>query len=230
MATAPIIGLNADVEKRDLRLRRAYVAAVRRAGGIPLILPPVRGRAAIMSQLRAIDGLLLTGGDDYRPSRYGARGSPEVTLCMREREEYDHALCVAALGIGLPIFGICGGLQLVTICLGGTLTVHVDGHRACHHGVTVEHGTGLRRIIGAARLRVNSSHHQVANGLGRRLRPAARGTDGCIEAIEGTGDRFLLAVQWHPERMHARSAVRLFAAFTRAARRWKNVRTDVHVR
>jgi putative glutamine amidotransferase len=218
MAKAPIIGLNADLEQQTLRLRRAYLDAIVRAGGLPLVLPPVRGSAAVARQLAAVDGLLLTGGADYRPALYGGRSHPAVELCLPAREEYDCALAAAALERGVPTLGICGGLQLINICRGGTLHVHVKGHAKTTHGVTVFGAGRLAAILGSTTLRVNSSHHQAVRRPGRGLRVAAYAKDGLIEALEGTGAAFLLGVQWHPERMRTRSAERLFRAFVRAVR------------
>ena len=215
----PIIGLNADLEKTRSYLPRFYLRAVREAGGIPLVLPPVGGRGEVRRQLELVDGLILTGADDYRPSLYGRRSRPEVKLVLREKEEHDLLLCREALRSTVPLFAICGGLQLLNIAFGGTLLVHVEGHRRRPHGIRVERGSRLARIVGREILRVNSFHHQAVDRPGRGLRPTAFSTDGLVEALEiGGGKRFLLAVQWHPERMRSESAARLFAALVGASR------------
>jgi putative glutamine amidotransferase len=185
---------------------------------VPIVLPPVAGGRSLARQLAGIDALMLTGGDDYRPSLYGKRSHPAVTLVLREREEYDLSLCAAALARGLPILAVCGGLQLLNIVCGGSLAVHAGGHAGGHHWVRIEPRSRLRRIVKAGRLRVNTAHHQLADRLGRGLRPVAFAPDGTIEALEGRDDRFLLAVQWHPERMRTAAAARLFAALIRAGK------------
>ncbi len=215
----PIIGLNADLAKDRLHLPRPYLAAVRRAGGTPLILPPVSGRREVARQLEGIDALLLTGANDYRPSLYGKRMHPAVKLVLREKEEHDRALCGAALERELPILAVCGGLQLISIVAGGSLAVHVDGHAEGHHWVSIDAGSTLRRVVKCNRLRVNTHHHQIVEKPGRGLRSVAHAGDGGIEALEGRNVPFLLAVQWHPERMRTQASARLFAALIRAGRR-----------
>ena len=219
---APVIGLNLDREhtpegKARVVLGNDYLACVRAAGAVPMLLPPVDSRAALARQLERIDGLVLTGGDDYRPSLYGRRARPEVKLMPRERERYDLALCRAARARRMPILGICGGLQLMVIVAGGDLLVHLEGHRKVTHAVRIDPCSRLARIVGGSRLVVNSFHHQAADNPGKGLRPAAFAPDGCIEALDGPEDRFTVAVQWHPERMRTRATARLFAALARAA-------------
>jgi putative glutamine amidotransferase len=211
--------MNADLEKDRLVLRREYFEAVGRAGGLPVVLPPATGRRAVRRQLMEIDALVLTGGDDYRPSLYGKRSHPEVTLVRREREEYDLALVREAYARSIPVLAVCGGMQLVAIARGGSLVVHVEGHRKTYHGVRVEGGSALARVVRARRLRVNSSHHQAVEHPGRGVRAVGFATDGTVEALERTDGAFLLAVQWHPERMRTTSTDRLFEALVRTARR-----------
>jgi putative glutamine amidotransferase len=211
--------MNADLAKDRLYLPRAYLAAVRRAGGTPLILPPVAGRRDVKQQLDGIAALLLTGADDYRPSLYGKRMHPKVKLVLREKEEHDMALCAAALERDLPILAVCGGLQLLSIVAGGSLAVHVEGHAGGHHGISIDAGSRLRRILRCDRLRVNTRHHQLVEKPGRGLHAVAHARDGSIEALEGRGSRFLLAVQWHPEKMQTKASARLFAALIHAVKR-----------
>jgi putative glutamine amidotransferase len=141
-----------------------------------------------------------------------------VKLVLREKEEHDLLLCAEARARGLPILAVCGGLQLLSIVAGGCLAVHVDGHATGHHWVRIEPGSRLRRVLQCDRLRVNSRHHQLVEEPGRGLRAAAFARDGSIEALEGTDNRFLLAVQWHPETMQTEASARLFAALIRAGR------------
>lgn len=218
----PVIGLNGDVALREgkgrdqprVELWQSYAAAVETAGGVPVLLPPVEGADLIPAQLALVQGLILVGGRDYDPALYGCEPHPMTNPLHPLRVAYDLKLANAALRQRLPLLGICGGLQLVNIVLGGSLerhlpdlpdaTVQHDGQPdTIAHEVAIAPDSRLAGIVGAATLAVNSSHHQAAARLGRGLRVAARSTDGVIEAIEtdpAVGG-FLLCVQWHPERL-----------------------------
>jgi putative glutamine amidotransferase len=231
----PRIGVNCDVgtdsQKREvLKLLWPYADAVLRAGGLPLILAPQAEEAVAEASLDAVDGLLLTGGRDYAPSVYGQEPH-EATRCVAARRgEWDLLLARRALERGVPVLGVCGGAQLINIALGGTLVQHVPdvfGDGVCHspqagarafHMVEAEAGSRLAGIVGATRFEVNSSHHQAADRVGAGLRLAARAPDGVPEALEAMGEGFVLAVQWHPERLLDRPEhLALFRALVDAA-------------
>ncbi|MBM4043027.1 MAG: gamma-glutamyl-gamma-aminobutyrate hydrolase family protein [Planctomycetes bacterium] len=229
----PRIGLNCDLTAASgteiAKVNWNYAASVLDAGGLPLLFPPVE-ESSVADLLDIVDGLVLTGGRDYDPAVYGEPRHPATELLDPRRAAFDVALARAALARGLPILGICGGAQLVNIALGGTLIQHVPdafGTAINHtwgagaepfHEVDIEADSRLAAIIGAGRLRVNSSHHQAVGRLGNGLRIVARAPDGVVEAIEGTGNCFLLGVQWHPERMPSRpDQMALFSALVRAA-------------
>lgn len=228
----PIIGLNCDVElceprdRNKIKLWRDYVAAVELAGGVPVLLPFTKNLADINRQLDSVDGLVLTGGDDYSPTHYGARKHPRTELIHADRERHDLKLAQLAIKRKMPIFGICGGQQLVNIVQGGTLVQHVPDVVGSNvhsgplykeaHPVEIWPGTRLAQIVRKFEIKVNSFHHQSADIVGRGLRVSAISTDGIIEAIEGDGDAFLVCVQWHPERMlNDRRQVALFKALVR---------------
>ncbi len=219
----PRIALNASLDAERVSVGYYYIDKVRQAGGVPLILPPVSAPGALERQLAGVDGIVFIGGNDYDPALYGKPSHPTVELVLKERQDYDLALCRAVLARRIPALAICGGLQLVNIVAGGTLQVHVEGHRSkdpktiAEHAVTVAAGSALARVLQTTALRINSSHHQAADTPGKGLRVTAHAEDGCIEALEATDARFLLAVQWHPERMQTPESARLFAALVRAA-------------
>ncbi len=206
-----------------------YVERVVEAGGLPLLLP-VASPDRADAYLSLVDGLLLIGGDDVDPALYGS-GRPD--LCQgvdRERDEFEIALARRAVETGMPVFGICRGLQLLNVALGGTLVEDIPslveastGHRLGFlgptHEVEIAAGSRLRDVLGAPRVAVNSAHHQSVKMPAPGLAVTARGDDGVVEGAEAPGRAFCLAVQWHPERMNgADSTRRLFGAFLQAAR------------
>lgn len=193
----------------------AYVRSVVEAGGIPFILPPAIGATHAIGALDGLDALLLSGGEDLDPSWYGTAASPDLGEVDRERDLFELALFAAARQRGMPILGICRGIQLVNVALGGTLWQHLPGERpsavdhdrrdartARTHGVSVEAGSRVAAVLGCSTLDVNSFHHQGLRDLAPALHASAWATDGLVEAVEGVaGDPWLLAVQWHPEEM-----------------------------
>ena len=199
-------------------LRNRYVAAVEAAGGVPLILPIVTNPALCAALLKSLDGLLLTGsGPDIDPRRYGERQRFKFKVMSPERADSECALVVQARKRDLPVLGICGGMQLMTVALGGTLIQDIDEqvedalqHRmagpatAVCHPVRVVPGTRLSDILGRRTVQVNSSHHQAVKAVPRTLKVSASAPDGVIEAVEDPSRRFFLGVQWHPEYLYQR--------------------------
>ncbi len=192
-----------------------YVAGVAQAGGVPIVLPPVAEAAGEIG--RRIDGLVLCGGSDLDPSYYGEEPSPELGPTVPERDAFEMALVEQALGRGIPIFGICRGLQVLNVAFGGTLyqdlpsQLHPDliAHRQTTpkwqwtHEVKVDGNSRMAGIMGTDALRVNSYHHQAIKDLAGPLRAVARSADGVIEGVEyrDLSERWILAVQWHAEAM-----------------------------
>jgi putative glutamine amidotransferase len=184
----------------------AYVDAVERAGGVPLLVPP---GAAIDETLDVVDGLIFSGGSDLDPELYGAEAHAETAGIVRERDDFELALMQAALGRDLPVLAICRGSQILNVALGGGLEQHVpdrvgtDVHKEtagvfAEHDVALVPETQLASILGE-RHDVKSHHHQGFGELGRGLREAARAPDGTLEAVEDPARRFTLGVLWHPE-------------------------------
>jgi putative glutamine amidotransferase len=216
---APLIGIasvNGD----------SYVRAIREAGGIPVILPDHAGDSTeLAGYLERLDGLLLPGGADIPPAEYGETSHASVEPLDPDRFGFEKILGKAWIEeTNKPLLGICLGSQWINVFHGGSLVQDIPSekggnHRGTIHMVKLEPDTRLRAIFGEGEFEVNSWHHQAVDGIGENLRIAARSPDGVIEATETTDpERFLIGVQWHPEKMlpDERQA-RLLRAFVEAA-------------
>jgi putative glutamine amidotransferase len=195
----------------------AYLRSVLAAGGVAVILSPVLGPSYAARALDGIDGLVLSGGEDIDPSWYGAEPSPHLYPPSRERDLFELALFATARQRELPILGICRGIQLINVGLGGTLFQDLPSDRpgpVAHdpgsardtrsHGVELQPGSRAARALGGTALTVNSFHHQGVDKLAGGLVASGWSEDGLIEAAESAADApWLLAVQWHPEEMLA---------------------------
>jgi putative glutamine amidotransferase len=201
-------------------LPRAYVERLVEAGARPVLwpaLPPSEAAACVAS----VDGVLLSGGIDVDPPLYGEACAPEVTEIDRARDAFEIAVAREAADVGRPLLGICRGVQVLNVALGGTLHQHRPEHRIpwdARHGVSVSPGSLLARCVGTTALPANSNHHQVIARCAPRLRVVAVADDGLPEGAEAADHPFLLGVQWHPERMEDEATRRLFSAFVLAAR------------
>lgn len=213
-------------------LRALIVQAVERAGGLPVILPLGLSPDTLRGLYRRLDGLLLAGGGDVDPGRYGADPHPAVAGVDADRDETELALARWAAAERKPLFGICRGPQVLNVALGGTLYRDISEHPGADrhtfwpnlprdlrpHPVRIEEDSILARLVGEPVITVNSLHHQACRQLGAGLRTVAVAPDGLIEAIEVAGHPFALAVQWHPECLpDAPEMQRLFAGFVQAA-------------
>lgn len=222
----PVIGINVDVTAgppEEARVQALYFDAVRLAGGVPLLVPPMPDEDLKIA-LERLDGLMFIGGYDYCPSKYGeevldeeTKAKLNVELAHERRQDFDFKLIRMALGIEeLPILGICAGEQLLNVELGGTLVTDIvhqmpesnvlhaskngwqDGFK--RHEVVLEAKSALASIYKNTRIDVPTSHHQAVDKPGRGLTIAARADDGVIEAVEMEDRKFVIGVQWHPER------------------------------
>jgi putative glutamine amidotransferase len=211
-------------------LPAVYFEAVQRAGGIPVLLPPQPADDEAVSRvLDGVDGLIVTGGADVDPARYGQDAAPETDKPQLERDAWEDALLSAAIERELPFLGICRGMQVLNVNRGGSLHQHVpdvvgddrfrigNGQFATNEVVT-EPGSELDALVGA-KLPVKSYHHQAVDAVGEGLRVTARTGDGIVQAVELEGVPFGIAVQWHPEE-DAAEDVRLFAGLVDAAREY----------
>jgi len=195
----------------------AYVRSLVAAGGVPLLLSPLMGPSHTSRALDGADGLILTGGEDVDPAWYGATRSLHCYPPSRDRDLFELALFAAARQRGLPILGICRGIQLINVALGGTLYQDLPTERpgAVEHNPRTERtdrshpvcllrGSRAAAALGGERVTVNSFHHQAVRDLAPGLLASGWTEDGLIEAAEtAEGESWLLAVQWHPEEMYA---------------------------
>lgn len=225
----PRIGITAS---RSAFMER-YVSYVESAGGEARVLRP--GDSVDLEQL---DGLLLSGGVDVHPRHYGREVEAELSL-DEERDAFEIPLGRAALDAGLPVLGICRGFQLINVLAGGSLVQHFEGHRVAdrsdapsgQHDVRVAPDSRLARLLGAGDVAVNSRHHQglTEAELAPGLRATALAPDGYVEGLEPaepSDERWMLAVQWHPERVAecAPICTELARGFIDAAARYARTR------
>jgi putative glutamine amidotransferase len=200
---------------------RTYLDAIVRAGGQPVVLPPLAGTLADLGEtLARFDGVCLPGGPDVDPHRYGATEVHErVGAVDADHDELDLAVARAAVGLGLPLLAICRGHQVLNVALGGTLVQHIEDHCHVHHAVALDPGSLLAAAVGHVAPVGHSVHHQAIDRLGAGLVVTGRADDGTVEAVEVPG-RWVVGVQWHPEDTAADDPhqQRLFDAFVAACR------------
>jgi putative glutamine amidotransferase len=217
-------------------IANTYTTAIERAGGVPLVIPPQDGN--ISEILDVLDGLLLSGGGDIRPDRFGDDYVHPTTYGIHDgRDALELALVQVAIRRDMPVLCVCRGIQVLNVALGGTLIQDVADqfsaqlqHRQGElsipkedpsHSVAVEPDTLLARVYGASAIEVNSFHHQGLKDVAAELRVSGRAEDGLAEAVEHSSCRWVLGVQWHPEMMYAAHAehLRPFSALVEAAAR-----------
>ena len=244
--TPPLIGVSTSitVDRPPERayVNTAYLRAIQEAGGIPVLLPPELDPAGLGALWPRLDGLILTGGGDIDPVRFGEERHSATSEVSPARDDLEIGLVHRALADDVPVFAICRGVQVVNVALGGSLYQDIadqyhdpaDSERKPlrhsqteprerpTHAVKVRgEGTRLGAILGTLELDVNSMHHQAIKTLGQGLTDVAWAPDGIVEGVElADGDRFVVGVQWHPEELVARdpAARGLFAALVGAAR------------
>ena len=234
----PLIGITLDSESPGgysaypwYALRQNYAQAIAGAGGLPVALP--HDPALAEPYLARIDALVVTGGAfDIDPALYGATGRHATVTLKEDRTAAELALTRGALARGMPVLGICGGMQLLGVALGGSLIQHIpdaipgaleheqpNPRHLPGHNVRILPGTRLAAIVGAAEMAVNSAHHQAVAAPGPRAAVNALAPDGVIEGVEDPRAKFCLGLQWHPEFLIDPGDRRIFDALIAACRR-----------
>jgi putative glutamine amidotransferase len=235
-----VVGLTPDVGETEARparpplpryeLKQAYADAVVAAGGLPIVLPYSDEESAALESVALCDALVVTGGAfDIPPDAYGAQAHPSLGPLKPGRTRFEQLVLRAALAQRKPVLGICGGMQLLAIEVGGKLWQDIEAEvpsaanheqkvdsRLPGHAARVIAGTRLAKILGRDLIQVNSTHHQAVRDPGAAI-VSAVAPDGVVEAIELT-DRFAIGVQWHPELMPGKEHLLLYAALVEAAK------------
>jgi putative glutamine amidotransferase len=230
-------GISAEIPPSWVMSQR-YIHALTAAGGLPWLIPLVSDEETLRGIYASLDAVFLPGGADIDPASYGTAPHPLCDKTDRERDRVELLLARWAIADGKPVLGVCRGMQLINIATGGTLyqdlaTQYPNGikhdyfpfggqsHRRDYlaHEVQIADDSRLAHLFAPRTIKVNSMHHQGVRTLGAGLLATARAPDGLIEAVEGTGPNYLLAVQWHPEALTERDASTrgLFAEFVEAA-------------
>ncbi len=236
----PLIALTPGIhaDSGELRLRPACLEAIRHVDAIPLVLPASLTDNDLRELVTVFDGFLFTGGPDIHPFRFGEDTHTGCGAVSPQRDALELSLLHIAMEAGKPLLGICRGIQIFNIGLGGTIYQDISeesrsderrplahsqpfAHELYAHHITITPGTLLADLAQSDRIAVNSTHHQAVRKPGSRLTVTGRSPDGLAEAVELPGyPSFFLGVQWHPEYLwrHDRTAVRIFKAFADAAR------------
>jgi putative glutamine amidotransferase len=247
MSPRPLVALTTSFEPRAaphgrsmVKVWGAYIDALDRLGLAVVLLTPSHSPENLSALLENCAGLVLTGGGDVDPRRYGEQAIAGLDGVLPERDEMEFAALDFAIGRGLPILGICRGCQVLNVHLGGTLWQDIAGgspgpiaHRQTghweerSHDVTIAPDSKLAAILGATAVRTNSFHHQAVRAAAPRLRVTATSGDGLAEAVELRDYPFCIAVQWHPERGDEAAPAsdpdrRIFAAFHEAVLRYRD--------
>ena len=209
-----------------------YSLALRDAGAAPVIVPAAQDEESLSRILSVVQGLVLSGGPDVHPRRYGEEPLAGLGEVDEDLDRMELAAARLAVAMDLPVLGICRGIQVLNVALGGTLHQDIASQvpeSLCHtpktdkavntHTVRIEAGSRLRRVMGRAEIWVNGKHHQAVKDLAPGLAITAHARDGVVEAVEHPGRRWVVGVQWHPEGTWREDpfSKRLFRAFVRAA-------------
>ena len=206
----PVIGITGNYDERSCKLGEGYYKQVVRAGGVPMVIPPVGDEEVIVNTLDRIDGLILSGGGDINPLFSGLEPSPRLHGINGERDLPELLMTRLAYNRQIPMLGICRGIQTLAVALGGKVAQDISATASLKHAqeadrgvathsVKIEGDSALYDIYKQERLYVNSFHHQAVKDPGERFQVTARATDGTIEAMESTEMKPIVGVQWHPE-------------------------------
>lgn len=216
----PIIGITSyDIESENVhRVSKNFIDAIIKSGGVPVIIPSIKKEEDYDIYLDTVDGLVFTGGEDVFPGHYGEDPLDETKFISIDRDESEINLFKRAYKRKMSILGICRGLQIMNVALGGNLYQDIptqienaNGHRSdiealndIYHSINIVEDTMMKEIFKEQEVFVNSYHHQSIKDLGKQLKVSSYSKDGVIESVENMEDRFLLGVQFHPERLYTK--------------------------
>ena len=218
----PLIGITTDIKDGNFVIEDAYARAVAKAGGVPILIPSIPENSEMIRETAAlIDGLLLPGSRDMDPKFYHEEPHPKLRPMSIKRTETEFAILEETGKRKIPVLGVCGGMQLLNIFYGGTLYQDIYSHlpdslpheKGSVHDVVIDNETLLRSIIGTVEIPVRSYHHQSVKDPGKGLKVSARAPDGIVEGIESVEQRYILGIQWHPEREDTEFSYRIFKWF-----------------
>jgi putative glutamine amidotransferase len=215
---SPIIGITTDIEGEYLKLKYDYSDAVIMAGGFPILIPPSDNMVLCAQR---VNGLLIPGGDDLNPFYYNENLTTHVKTVSKKRSDFEISLLKEMMSLRKPVLGICYGMQLINVVLGGSLYQDIDSqleveinHKKDYHIIVVAENKFLQK----GRFSVNSTHHQAIKEIGHGLLAFAHSTDNLIEAFYLEKYPFFVGVQWHPERMkNSELSSKLFKSFVEAS-------------
>jgi microsomal dipeptidase-like Zn-dependent dipeptidase/gamma-glutamyl-gamma-aminobutyrate hydrolase PuuD len=240
-ARKPVIAITGNYDDQTCKLAEGYYKSVQRAGGVPVIVPPLTDTDAIINTLDHVDGLLLSGGGDINPLLVGEEPSPRLGSINSERDIPELLITQLAYNRQIPILGICRGIQTLAVALGGKVAQDIsdiakvkhsqDAHRSeATHSIILEKDSTLYNIYNSdAQQYVNSFHHQAVSDPGPRFRVTAKAPDGIIEAIESREFKSIIGVQWHPECLGGDDGMPLFMWLVRQAAHYREA-CDMHSR
>jgi putative glutamine amidotransferase len=234
----PLIGLTTSLIPNPYRnpafsVNEPYAEAITHADGLPVLIPMSLSKDDLLELIHQLDGILFTGGGDIDPSEYGGLPHPKLSEIDHHRDQFESYLVQIMIRSGKPFLGICRGLQVINVALGGSLYEHLpdqlpgnvihDNHHKprnyLSHSVRVVKDSLIGRIMLGSVVKVNSLHHQGIHRLSDQLLPTAQAEDGLVEAVELPGYTFGLAVQWHPEELLELETMRgLFQALVDSCR------------
>jgi len=217
----PLIGITTDLKEKVFSIEPSYAQSITSYDGIPFLIPSIPDDESFLDNTASkLNGLLIPGSRDMDPKFYNENPHPKIKPMSIERTEFEFRLLERMLKKNKPVFGICGGMQLINVFFGGSLYQDIESlinNPLCHengseHDVILTDNTLLKKIIGTPRFRVKSYHHQSVNALGKGLKISAHSPDDVIEGIEST-ESYVMGIQWHPELDETRVSEIIFKDF-----------------
>lgn len=239
LPSQPLIGITSGLSRNKAGIAvcevgQAYITAIQKAGGIPMMIPVGIQKPALTALLPRLEGVLFTGGGDIDPERFNGTPHKKIYGISPERDELELTLLNLALAANVPLLAICRGVQVLNVAFGGDLFTHIQDQLSdslkhdwfpdfprdkLAHTVSLTRGSKLHDIFGADEIQVNSLHHQGISRVGEGLAATGNARDGLVEGVEVAGADFALGVQWHPECLPKDAGMQhLFRAFVKACR------------